>query len=204
MQRKRIDDFSHETCSDLTWMCHWSSTAGGRERREANADCEQQFLKLLQCSEQLHWTKKLQKYIWSPDQLPLCWAFSDMLHKLCAFKAVRPIQPSGYGEVCSLHIHFIDTKYQQARWRAQVHSSHIHTHITRIHNQDFSSSSCEIKGRASVWHNIYVLRGFWTRKYSSHYVTKYMQDLNCTGLEKAAAALLLFGSTCPKKLTTDV
>lgn len=30
-----------------------------------------------------------------------------------------------------------------------------------------------------------------------------MQDLNCTGLEKAAA-ILRDGLTCPKKLTTDV
>lgn len=33
---------------------------------------------------------------------------------------------------------------------AHVHSSPIHTHITHNHNQDFSSS-CEIKGRTSVW-----------------------------------------------------
>lgn len=65
-----------------------------------------QMLWSAQRIQQSHWTKKLQKYIWSPDRLPLCWAFSDMLLKLCAFKAVRPKQPGGYGEVCSLHIHF--------------------------------------------------------------------------------------------------
>lgn len=60
-------------------------------------------------------------------------------------------------------------------WGAHVHSSPIHTHITHNHNQDFSSS-CEIKGRTSVWHYhlyylsiyiyIFILRGFWATKYS--------------------------------------
>lgn len=35
------------------------------------------------------------------------------LFQICSlsFVRLRPIQPSGYGEVCSLHIHFIDIKY---------------------------------------------------------------------------------------------
>lgn len=41
---------------NLQWpdlcMCHWSSTAGGSERRKGNADWEQQFLKLLWCCDQ--------------------------------------------------------------------------------------------------------------------------------------------------------
>lgn len=85
------------------------------ERREGERQEKQMvtvnksFCKLLDAANNPHGIKRLQKYIWSPDQFPLRWTFSDMLLKLCAFKAARPIQTSGYGEVSSLHIHFIDT-----------------------------------------------------------------------------------------------
>lgn len=46
--------------------------------------------------EQSHRTT-LQKYIWSHDQLSFHRAFSDMLLKLCAFKAARTLKSSGYG-----------------------------------------------------------------------------------------------------------
>lgn len=92
--------------------------------------------------------------------------FSDMLLKLCAFKAMKPIQPSEYEEVCCFHIHFIDTTHKRCTdTSAFITHTHIHTLITCNHNRDFSSS-CEIKGEEGLSLTQYVLRGFWIIKSS--------------------------------------
>lgn len=117
----------------VTWLMNVLRQQGDRESRRANT--EQTLSKKLGIKQTRH-TKNLQKrktLIWSPDQLPL---FQMCFFKVCALKGVTPIQPSEYGEVCSLHIH----------------SNHTDTHT---HTQNFSSS-CEIKGR--VWHNIDLQR----------------------------------------------
>lgn len=144
----------------VTWLMHVPLELYSRREREkerkrwlrTTVSKATQMLWSAQRIQQSHRTKKLQKYIWSPDQLPLHWAFSDMLLKLCAFKAARPIQPSGYGEVCSLHTHFTDTNYIQQRthWEARVHSSHAHTHrhtdISHVITFKTSAAAVRLKG----------------------------------------------------------
>lgn len=80
-------------------------------------------------------------------------------------------------------------------WGAHVHSSPIHTHITHNHNQDFSSS-CEIKGRTSVWHyhlyylSIYLYIYLSWEAFELQNTLKLQNMCNTwTGMEKAAATL---------------
>lgn len=85
----------------VTWLMNVLRQQGEREQKSKHWE---RFLKKLGIKQTRH-TKNLQKrntLIWSPDQLPL---FQMCFFKVCALKGVTPIQPSGYGEVCSLHIH---------------------------------------------------------------------------------------------------
>lgn len=80
------------------WMCHWSSTAEGRKKKRKHwlwTTVSKATLMWwsVQRIQQSLWTKKLQKYIWSVDQLPLCWAFSDMLFKLVRLRLQDQFSP---------------------------------------------------------------------------------------------------------------
>lgn len=149
-------------------MCHWSSTAGGRERRKGNADWEQPLLKLLWCSDQskefnnpteqrsykntfghltnFHCVELFQICFLSFVRLRLRDQFSPVdMEKSVAFTSIS--------WTLITHVNRCDEKHTSAF----ITRTHVHGHITCNHNQDFSSS-CEIKGRPSVWHNIYLER----------------------------------------------
>lgn len=162
--------------------------------------------------QQSHWTKKLQKYIWSHDQLPLCWAFFQICflsfvrlrlrHQSSSVETEKSVAFTSISQTLITHI----KRHTDKHMSAFIRHTRIHRHVTCNHNQDFSSS-CEIKGRASVWHNIYLsAAAFQTEnpRLNSREVTKCVQHLNCTGLEKAAAALLHELDHRANKLTTDV
>lgn len=78
--------------------------------------------------------QKLQKYIWSPDQLSTG-VSSFFRYAALSFvrnKAARPSQSSGYGEVSYLHILFKDAKNN--------------TFVTHTHTVKTSAAATRLKG----------------------------------------------------------
>lgn len=146
-------------------MCHWSFTAG-EKRRKGKADCEQLFLKLLYCGDQpREFNNPIKQWRYKNTFGHLTNFHCVELFQICFLSFVRlklqdqfsPVNMEKSVAFTSISLTPITQFNRCTDMSAFITHTHIHTHITCNHNQDFSSS-CEIKGRAWVWHNIYFER----------------------------------------------
>lgn len=153
------------------WMCHWSFTAG-EKRRKGNADYEQP--KLLWCGDQSReFNNPIEQWRYKNTFGHLTNFHCVELFQICFLSFVRlrlqdqfsPVNTEKSVAFTSISLTLITQFNRCTDMSAFITHTHIHTHITCNHNQDFSSS-CEIKGGGHQFDTIYILRGFWTIKSS--------------------------------------